>query len=79
MADTKKSLTIIERLNMGNRQEVVVFLKSMWGEKPEPCPWCGGKLEYYHKKAKKSNSRWSCSCCDREYDCIRILDELNDM
>ena len=47
---------IIKELNMDNRDEVVRFLKSMWSERPMHCPLCGGELDYFHKKAKKSNS-----------------------
>ena len=47
---------IIKKLNMENRDEVVRFLKSMWLERPMHCPLCGGGLDYFHKKAKKSNS-----------------------
>ena len=44
---------IIKELNMASREEVVVFLKSLWVEKPLPCPQCGGKLDYLPQKAKK--------------------------
>ena len=67
----------IEKLNMNRRDEVVAFLKSLWSEKPVPCPLCGGELDYFHQKAKKSNSRWKCKNCHQVYDAIKILDELN--
>ena len=59
---------IIKKLNMENRDEVVRFLKSMWSERPMHCPLCGGKLDYFHKKAKKSNSKWICKNCNKSYD-----------
>ena len=69
---------IIKKLNMENRDEVVRFLKSMWLERPMHCPLCGGGLDYFHKKAKKSNSKWICKNCNKMYDAIKILKELNN-
>ena len=51
---------IYQHLNMNDRDEVVGFLKSLWLEKPQDCPLCNGKLNYLHKKAKKSNNDWIC-------------------
>lgn len=45
---------ILKKLKMEIRDEAVVFLKSLWNELPKPCPLCGGKLDFLHKKAKKS-------------------------
>ena len=50
----------------------------IWSEKPQPCPLCGGKLDFLHKKAKKSNSDWICTVCNQRYDAIKILKQLND-
>ncbi len=69
---------ILIKLKMDTRDEVVRFLKSLWCENPQPCPLCSGKLDFLHKKAKKSNSDWICTDCGERYDAIRILDQLND-
>ena len=45
---------------------------------PQPCPLCGGRLDFLHKKAKKSNSDWICTVCGERYDAIKILDQLNE-
>ena len=66
------------RLKMNCRDEVVKFLKSLWCETPQPCPLCGGKLDFLHKKAKKSNSDWVCTVCGKRFDAIKILNELNE-
>ena len=42
---------ILNKLKMNSRDEVVGFLESLWAEKPQPCPLCGGKLDFFHKKA----------------------------
>lgn len=55
-----------------------VFLKSLICEKPQPCPICGGKLDFLHKKAKKSNCDWICKECGKRYDTIKILDRINE-
>lgn len=68
---------IMNWIEISNRDEVVCFLKSLWNEKPQPCPLCGGKLDFLHKKAKKSNSDWICTVCNQRYDAIRILKQLN--
>ena len=69
---------ILIRLKMNCRDEVVKFLKSLWCETPQPCPLCGGKLDFLHKKAKKSNSDWVCTACGKRFDTIKILNELNE-
>lgn len=69
---------ILIRYKMKNRDEMVRFLKSLWAEKPEPCPFCGGNLDYLHKKAKKSNNDWICRSCSARFDAAKILYELND-
>jgi len=68
---------VLREFKMKNREEVVVFLKSLWGEKPQPCPICGGRLDFLHKKAKKSNCDWVCTSCGKRYDTIKILNNLN--
>lgn len=69
---------ILSELNMTDRDEVVSFLKSLWSEKPQPCPRCGGKLDFMHKKAKKSNCDWKCIQCGKVYKTIHILNDLNE-
>ena len=69
---------ILNKLEMNSRDEVVSFLKSLWSENPQPCPLCGGKLDFLHKKAKKSNCDWICTICSERYDTIKILKQLNN-
>jgi len=69
---------VLARFNMENREAAVRFLKSLWSEKPQPCPLCGGKLDFLHKKAKKSNCDWRCTACGERFDTIRILKQLNN-
>ena len=71
-------MNIYQELNMADRDEAVIFLKSLICEKPQPCPICGGKLEFLHKKAKKSNCDWICKECGKRYDTIKILDRINE-
>lgn len=44
---------VIQRFGMNSREEVVSFLKSMRKNHPMPCPYCGGVIDYLHKKAKR--------------------------
>ena len=69
---------ILAKLNMDSREEAVSFLKSLWNEAPQPCPQCGGKLDYLHKKAKKSSCDWICTVCGERFDTIKLLDQLNE-
>jgi len=69
---------VLEMFKMTDRREAVAFLKSMWNETPQPCPMCGGKLDFLHKKAKKSNCDWICTVCGQRFDTIKILNQLND-
>lgn len=69
---------IYKELNMVNRDEAVIFLKSLLCEIPQSCPICGGKLDFLHKKAKKSNCDWICTECGKRYDVIKILDRINE-
>ena len=69
---------ILKKLNMNNRDEAVRFLKSLWCETPQPCPRCSGKLDFLHKKAKKSNCDWICTVCGERFDTIKMLKELNE-
>ncbi len=69
---------ILDKLKMNSRDEAVSFLKSLWREEPYPCPLCGGKLDFLHKKAKKSNCDWVCIACGERYDTIKILNQLNE-
>ena len=69
---------ILNTLKMKSRDEAVSFLKSLWNESPQPCPLCGGRIDFLHKKAKKSNCDWICTNCGKRYDTIKILRQLND-
>lgn len=69
---------ILTKYKMNTRDEAVKFLKSLWAETPQLCPLCNGKLDYFHKKAKKSNCDWVCTACGERYDTIKILNSLND-
>lgn len=69
---------ILTKLKMDSREEAVKFLKSLWFETPQPCLLCGGKLDFLHQKAKKSNCDWICTVCGERYDTIKIMDELNE-
>ena len=60
-----------------DRDGGVRFLKSLWSETPQPCPLCGGTLDFLHKKAKKSNCDWVCTACGQRFDTIRLLRRLN--
>lgn len=70
---------VLSRFKMNNRDEAVSFLKSLWTEKPQKCPFCGGRLDFLHKKAKKSNNDWVCTDCGARFDAIKILNELNEL
>lgn len=69
---------ILNKLKMNSREEAVQFLKSLWREVPQPCPLCGGTLDFLHKKAKKSHCDWVCTNCGKRFDTIRILNQLNE-
>lgn len=69
---------ILDELHMSTRDEVVSFLKSLWSDNPMPCPVCGGKLDYMHKKAKKSSNDWKCTVCGKVYKAVNIFKELTD-
>lgn len=69
---------VLKKFKMDSRDEMVKFLKSLWKEQPYPCPLCGGKLDFLHKKAKKSNCDWICTICNARFDTIKMLDQLNE-
>ena len=69
---------ILDKFKMNSRDEAVSFLKSLWREEPKSCPLCGGKLDFLHKKAKKSNCDWICTACGERYDTIKLLNQLNE-
>ncbi len=69
---------ILDELHMSTRDEVVSFLKSLWSDNPKPCPLCSGKLDYMHKKAKKSVNDWKCTVCGKVYKAVNIFKELPD-
>lgn len=68
---------LLSKYKMDSREQAVSFLKSLWCEMPQACPMCQGKLDYFHKKAKKSNCHWICTVCGERYDTIKILKQLN--
>ena len=57
------------------RADAVSFSKSLRQEKAQPCPPCGGPLDYFHKKTKKSSCNWACTACGVRYDTMQLLDE----
>ena len=67
----------LNELNMKSRDDVILFLKKLWNEEETNCPICDNKLELLHNKAKKSNTKWQCKNCDKIYNTIDLLDELN--
>ena len=69
---------VLRKLKMDSRDDAVSFLKSLWLETPQPCPMCGGKLDFFHKKAKKSNSDWICTGCCERFDAVKLLKQLNE-
>lgn len=69
---------VMMKLKTDSRDEVVSFLKSLWREEPQPCPLCGGNIDFLHKKAKKSNCDWICTVCGERYDTIKMLNQLNE-
>lgn len=69
---------VLKKYQMDSRDDAVIFLKSLWNETPQPCPLCEGKLDFLHKKAKKSNCDWICTICGERYDTIKILNQLNE-
>lgn len=74
----EKKKEVLKELNMNSRDEALIFLKSLWTKQETLCPICGAKLEYLHKKAKKSNTEWVCKKCNKIYRTINILNKLND-
>lgn len=69
---------VLKKYQMDSRDDAVRFLKSLWNETPQPCPLCEGKLDFLHKKAKKSNCDWICTICGERYNTIKILNQLNE-
>lgn len=62
-----------------SRDGEVKLLKKLWTSQEVVCPKCGGaRLEYLHKKAKKSDCDWKCPACGEIYRTIRMLRELPD-
>lgn len=68
----------LEELNMRTREEVIYFLKQLWNSEQTNCPICGNELTLLHKKAKKSNCNWQCKNCDKRFDTISLMNEMND-
>lgn len=69
---------VLQEFHFADRNAAVAFLKSLWAEQPQPCPLCGGVLDFLHKKAKKSNCDWICTRCGRQYKTISLLNRLNE-
>ncbi len=69
---------VLRQFHMASREEALVFLKSLWNENPMPCALCGGRLDFLHKKAKKSNCDWKCLECGYIYKTMDILNALNE-
>lgn len=65
----------LAKLRLERWVDAVSFPKSLWQETPQPCPLCGGPLDYFHKKAKKSCCGWVCTACGVRYDTMQLLDE----
>lgn len=65
----------LAKLRPGRREDAVSLLKSLWQETPQPCPPCGGPLDYFHKKPKKSSCGWVCTACGVRCDTMQLLDE----
>lgn len=40
-------------LRLGRREDAVSLLKSLWQETPQPCPLCGGPLDYFSIKSQE--------------------------
>ena len=78
MMDINMEKDVLKKLKMDSRDDAVRFLKSLWLEAPLPCPLCGEKLDFLHKKAKKSNSNWICTGCGERFDAVKILKQLNE-
>ncbi len=72
-------MNIIKKLKMENRENMVIFVKSLTPENPQNCTLCNGTLEYFHKKAKKSNNKWKCSKCNKKFEVTKILKELSNL
>lgn len=54
-------------------------MKRLWREEPTDCPVCGkARLEFLHKKAKKSNNDWKCPACGEIFRTINMLYEMPD-
>jgi uncharacterized Zn finger protein len=69
---------VLRELRMESRDAAVAFLKSLWAERPQPCPRCGGTLDFLHRKAKKSNDDWRCTGCGTVFRTIDLLKRLNE-
>ena len=70
--------TALNDLNMNTREEVLSFLRTLWDDKNPVCPLCGNELKLLHSKAKKDDSDWQCTNCNRSFRSINLLVELNE-
>jgi len=69
---------LLKDLNMKSRNDVLIFLKRLWNNEETSCPICGGKLNIFHKKGKKTDNDWRCEKCNKIYKTLYLLDELNE-
>lgn len=68
----------LKELHFASRTEALAFLKKLWQSEPTDCPFCGAKLELLHQKAKKNDSDWQCTACEKTFKAMYLLDELNE-
>lgn len=55
----------------------VAFIKALIREDKVLCPKCNeAQLDYFHKKAKKSNTEYICPKCGERYQVIKMMKEL---
>lgn len=60
------------------REEEVKLIKDLLAERPVTCPRCGlARLDYFHKKAKKSCTDWICPSCREHFDVIRMMKDIH--
>ena len=61
-----------------SREEEVILIKKLLVGDKALCPKCKeAPLEHFHKKAKKSNTNYSCPSCGERYQVIKMIDVIN--